>query len=161
MIKPSLSLTFALALAVTLLAACGSPSTKPGATAAPTQSSFAALDSRDAKLLAHNGYVVDSHLDVAVAAGTVLHVFHSVCAGSVDGSCQEVTVFRDHAEKVIWRKHYNGPSKLIASTAGFTVKYEEYRATDPICCPSGPSIFDTYHWTGSGFSRTTRAEPHS
>lgn len=41
----------------------------------------------------------------------------------------------------------------VAGSGGFTVRYVNYRDTDPLCCPSGkpPLLPIDYHWNGKAF----------
>jgi hypothetical protein len=157
--------TSAISLAAPLLAAilagCGS---SHGQSASSPSTVLPVLNGpigRDVHELARQGFTVDGHIVSSLPGGTLLYVFHSVCAGSIDGSCQEVSVFRGDGSHVAWHHHYTGPSAISASNDGFMVKFEEYRPTDPICCPSGPSILSTYRWDGRVFVNSTRTEPHS
>lgn len=131
-------------------AGCGRQAVQPAsptATAAPIAPSSS---SSEKAWLLRDGYTPDR--EIAVHAGAaIFHVFHSICTGSADGKCQEVEVFRAGSTKPVWRRQYSTVGGLHAVPGGFSVTAANYRKGDPLCCPSGGSVTDTYRWSGSIF----------
>ncbi|MGH2447073.1 MAG: hypothetical protein ACRDFS_00490 [Chloroflexota bacterium] len=136
---------------MTVLAGCGASATRtPTATVGAPSPSDAAVVGRDLTYLRDHSFNVDRRLDVSLKS-VHLHIFHSLCAGSTDGHCQEVAVFRDGQARPIWQRHFTGVRSLKRLPNGFAITAESYAPSDPLCCPSMAPVTDSYIWTGSGF----------
>lgn len=138
------------------LTACGGQPTPPGAAkTAPTAhvpASIASFLANDGYLRRHS-YSPRLHVVSKLDGGTALHVIASVCAGSADGHCQSVDVFRGDTGPV-WHKQYVTVTAIAAAPQGFRVTAPGYAPNDPLCCPSKQAMTEIYTWTGIGFVRS-------
>jgi hypothetical protein len=132
-------------LAVTLLAACGtSTSSQATSTAAPANTVPAADARADGALLLRRSYSPDYHLEVPIGASGTLLVFHSVCTGSADGHCQAVDAFE--GTRPVWHREYQDVLRVAPAANGFIVRSATYKASDPLCCPSGGESTESFVW---------------
>jgi hypothetical protein len=143
-----------LALLPVLLGACalGSGSAPPTATP-PARASTADLRTHLAYLHARS-LSPHRHFSVTLSGGHVLYVVHSLCTGSADGHCQAVDAFLDAQVVPLFDHHYASVAKLVPIPGGFTVTAQSYRASDPLCCPSGPTVTDRLVWNGRTLKRS-------
>jgi len=150
-----------IAVAALLLGGCASTSVKSRVvTPPPTHSGTVAASgtrqivARAQRYLRDRSYTVDYHVASTLPGGELLVVFHSVCTGSVDGHCQAVDAFRQKASQPVWHGEYTSVLAVRPSKWGFAVRSVSYAAGDPLCCPTGQAVTDTYTWTGSGFKES-------
>jgi hypothetical protein len=132
---------------------CGAGTATPTATSLSNQgySATAAIVSADTVYLHAQLFTVDSHIVSRLQDGALLYIFHSICAGSADGHCQAVAVFRGSARKPIWLHQYVGVRGMRPTPLGFAITAVSYASQDPLCCPSLPDVTDTYTWDGVRF----------
>ncbi len=147
-----------VAILMLFLIGCGgSPGrTSPSAgTSTPREPSASVADARrDDAYLLQRSYTPRSHVRSALPGGTPLDIVVSVCTGSADGHCQAVDVFSSGATRPIWHQQYVNVTKLVAVPGGFAVTSARYGPQDPLCCPSGPPVTNTYRWSGHHFDRS-------
>ncbi len=150
------------ALTLPLLTGCGrssaSPSVSSQATASSTQRpvradvSASRVVQLDQRRLRAASYTPVEHITSRIAGNVAITIFHTVCAGSADGHCQAVQVFRGSDPTPIWTGHYAGVTALRATRNGFSVTSVRYAASDPLCCPSLKPLTETYLWNGKKFT---------
>lgn len=134
----------------------GSPRTSPAAgTSLPRVPSTSIADiRRDDAYLLRRSYTPKSHVRSALPTGTALDIIISVCTGSADGHCQAVDVFASGDTRPLWHRQYVDVTKLVAVPGGFAVTSARYGPHDPLCCPSGRPLTNTYRWSGHRFDRS-------
>jgi hypothetical protein len=143
---------FLLALLPLLLGACAlgggsaSPTATPQVSAADLHTHLAYLHARS--------LTPDRHFAVPLNGGHVLYVVHSLCSGSADGHCQTVDAFLDGKVTPLFDRQYASVAKLTPIPNGFSVTAQSYRASDPLCCPSGPTVTDRAVWNGTSLKGT-------
>jgi hypothetical protein len=105
----------------------------------------------------------DRRLVVPLGRGNTLYVFHSVCSGSADGHCGEVDAFFDAGRDPVFDHQYPTMQRMEAIPGGFSITARSFKTTDPLCCPSGPTVTDRYAWHGGKLSRrgASQNEPGS
>jgi hypothetical protein len=143
-----------LALLPLLLGACalGGGSASPTATPTPQ---VAAVDLHTHLAYLHaRSLTPDRHFAVPLNGGHVLYVVHSLCSGSADGHCQTVDAFLDGKVAPLFDRQYASVAKLTPVPNGFSVTAQSYRASDPLCCPSGPTVTDRLLWNGTSLKGT-------
>jgi hypothetical protein len=141
-----------------LLVACGS-STRSSPTGTPSSGTATpqgatgedAIVARDISILKGESYTVDYHIRSSIGAGGPLWVFHSVCTGSTDGHCQAIDAFRTGDKKPIWHAQPASVLSVKAIPGGFSITSASYASGDPLCCPSGAHVTDSYKWNGARF----------
>ncbi len=147
-----------LATLALILTGCGSGSQRasPAAgTSIPRVPSTSIADvRRDDAYLLRRSYTPKSHVRSALPAGTPLDIIISVCTGSADGHCQAVDVFASGDTRPLWHRQYVDVTKLVAVPGGFAVTSARYGPQDPLCCPSGRPLTNTYRWSGHRFDRS-------
>jgi len=148
----------ALVTLMLFLTGCGSGSQRasPAAgTSTPQAPAVGIADvRRDDAYLLRRSYTPKSHVRSALPAGTPLVIIISVCTGSADGHCQAVDVFASGDTRPLWHQQYLDVTKLVAVPGGFAVTSARYGPQDPLCCPSGRPLTNTYRWSGHGFDRS-------
>jgi len=96
------------------------------------------------------GFRPGEHAITADGQGGNLIAIKGTCANSADGSCQQVFFFIGtrylgtdtlNISKAIGNIAPAGPARI-------QVTYPNYRASDPLCCPSQPPVTITYTWNG-------------
>jgi hypothetical protein len=111
---------------------------------------------RDIAILRSLQFTPDKHVLVRAEGGVTLYVFHSVCTGSADGHCQAIHVFRGGERSPVWHRDYVDVLGMQPAPDGFVVRAADYSPGDPLCCPSGGPVTDTYRWTEHGFRESGR-----
>jgi len=148
----------ALAILMLVLTGCGSGSQRASSvagTSVPRVPSAGIADvRRDDAYLLQRSYTPKSHVRSALPAGTPLDIIISVCTGSADGHCQAVDVFASGGTRPLWHRQYVDVTKLVGVPGGFAVTSARYGPQDPLCCPSGRPLTNTYRWSGHRFDRS-------
>jgi serine/threonine-protein kinase len=99
------------------------------------------------------GYTPDppQQAETSDGFGHVLYAYLGICTGSADGKCQKVFFFIG-TRYLGTDTSADSPQILgIASDGAQTigVTYANYRAQDPLCCPSGAPVKIDYRWNGT------------
>ena len=99
------------------------------------------------------GYTPDSRqlAETSDGFGHVLYAYLGICTGSADGKCQKVFFFVG-TRYLGTDTSADSPEILgVASDGAQTigVTYANYRAQDPLCCPSGAPVKIDYRWNGT------------
>jgi hypothetical protein len=120
--------------------------------ATPTGFSHSVLSIHLAYLRARS-FTPDRHFAVPLAGRHTLYVMHSICSGSSDGHCQEVDAFLDGQRDPLLDQQYAAVQRLGPTPNGFRLTVQSFLPSDPLCCPSGPMVTDTYTWNGHALAR--------
>ncbi len=108
----------------------------------------------DMRTIRNHGYVPNGRYAwISDGQGGRVYAWIATCTGSGDGYCQKVFFFHD----TTWLgTDTSKPSPAVMAiagqaspTPGISVKYANYKASDPMCCPKGKPISIFYSWNGS------------
>jgi serine/threonine-protein kinase len=99
------------------------------------------------------GYTPDARqqAETSDGFGHVLYAYLGICTGSADGKCQKVFFFI--GTRYLGTDTSADSPEILGVTADgaqtIGVTYANYRAQDPLCCPSGAPVKIDYRWTGT------------
>lgn len=138
-----------------------STTSTPAVTVTPTASSGNVLTQEQAVIRQHN-YVPDRYAWVSAGQRGRLYGWSATCANSGDGYCQRVFFFLGNT--LLGTDTKTASRQIIGVAPGGSgtiwVRYANYRASDPLCCPSLKPVRISYTWTGSALTASGTPPGH-